>query len=137
MKKILSIIFAIGLFSLSGFSTNAAEVRNTPNQAADHLILSVLGDEISKAVASYYKQDDPNSLFIVYGHGNSKDFVNVLQSEKGHELDTNYVVKVDITPQKKGILGKDTISFGIDQSSQSGNMKIKLLDYQHVDPKDK
>ena len=137
MKKILSFIFAICLFSLSGFSTNAAEVKNTPNQAADHLILSVLGNEINRAVASYYKQEDPNSFFIKYGHGNSKDFVNVIQSEKGNELDYNYVVKVNITPQKKGALGKDTISFGIDQSNQSGNMKIKLLDYKHVDPKDK
>jgi hypothetical protein len=135
MKKLLGIVLVIGLLTIGSHNSTVNAKDLNDEQASDHFLLSLLSDEIQKAVADYYKDEVgrgahngvPTSIFIKYGHDNKKHAVEVFQSEKGHELESSFVVKVNITPQKKGELGRDTITFGIEPDKIS----IKTLDYKH------
>ncbi|MGP7815711.1 hypothetical protein [Niallia sp. 01092] len=82
----------------------------------------------------YQISTNSDSIFIKYGH-DSKDIpvIEMVQSGKGHELPNSYVVKINVTPQKKGILGRDTITFGVEPNkNEKGNIEIRMLDYKHT-----
>ncbi|WP_445505935.1 DUF3888 domain-containing protein [Niallia sp. 03190] len=114
------------------------------NEATDYFLLSLFSNEIRHSVAEHYKTDNvsfgsSDSIFIKYGH-DSKDIpvVEMVQSGKGHELPNSYLVKINVTPQKKGILGRDTITFGVEPNkNEKGNIEIRMLDYKHTAPSEK
>jgi hypothetical protein len=136
MKKLLCVGLVIGLLTVGGYTFTVHAQNSNDEQVSDYLILSILRDEMQKAVADYYQNDvgigadgdTQTSIFIKYEHDNNKDLVEVLQSEKGHELEYSYVVRVNITPQKNGDLGRDTITFGIETEPE---LSVKMLNYKH------
>jgi hypothetical protein len=145
MKKLIT-VFAICLSTLSSnvMSAHAETQQNFKNQVqvSDHFMLSLLSDEIRKSVANYYKEEkvsvgSPESIFIKYGHDDNKGLVEVFQSKKGHQLKNSFVVKVNVTPQKHGMLGRDTITFGVEPNNPKGNIEVKMLAYNPTDPKSK
>jgi hypothetical protein len=141
MKKIIW-VFTFVLLLLSNNiiiveASNKHESKEYKEQANDHFMLSILSNEIQKAVANYYKEEQvsvgsPDSIFIKYGHDNHDDVVKLLQSEKGHELENSFVVKINVTPQRHGMLGRDTITFGVEPENKQGDIKINMLEYKHT-----
>jgi len=138
MKKYLSIGLMLGILAL-GNSTSTVNAKGfNCNEPSNNFMLSLLSQDIQRAASKYYKTENvsvgnPDSIFIKYGHDNNKGAVEVLQSEKGHELTNSYVVKINITPQKKDMLGRDTITFGVEpESQQTKGIEINMLEYKHT-----
>jgi hypothetical protein len=135
--KYLSVGMFIGMLAFGSTTFTASAEGTNSTEASNYFMLSLLSKDIQEAVSNYYKEENvsvgnPDSIFIKYGHDDNRGVVEVLQSEKGHELASSYVVKVKITPQKKGMLGRDTITFGVEPENQTKGIKINMLDYKHT-----
>jgi hypothetical protein len=137
MRKYLSVGMIIGMLALGGTTFTASAKGSNSTEPSNNFMLSLLSKDIQEAVSNYYKEENvsvgnPNSIFIKYGHDDNRGMVEILQSEKGHELASSYVVKVKITPQKKGMLGRDTITLGVEPENQTKGININMLDYKHT-----
>jgi hypothetical protein len=137
MRKYLSVGMMIGMLALGSTTFTASAKGSNSKEPSNNFMLSLLSEDIQEAVSYYYKEENvsvgsPDSIFIKYGHDDKKGVVEVLQSEKGHELPNSYVVKVKITPQKKGMLGRDTITFGVEPENQTKGIEVNMLDYKHT-----
>ncbi|MGJ7910465.1 DUF3888 domain-containing protein [Neobacillus sp. LXY-1] len=138
MKKYLCVGLIVGMLALGNSTFTANAKGSKGKEPSNNFMLSLLSKDIQLAVSNYYKEENvsvgsPDSIFIKYGHDDNKGVVEIFQSEKGHELPNSYVVKVNITPQKKGMLGRDTITFGIEpENQQDKGIEINMLDYKHI-----
>ncbi|MEI5906656.1 hypothetical protein WAK64_06245 [Bacillus spongiae] len=125
--------------------TNAEHKHNSiiSEQSNDQFIMSLFQQEIQRAVANYYNEEvgTPGSIFIMY-YWDHPDYhiIEVDQSEKGHLLEYTYngkkqhypyVVKFTVEPQKNGVLGTDTITFGIRPQSYTNDLEVNMLNYEH------
>ncbi|MBO2536471.1 DUF3888 domain-containing protein [Rummeliibacillus suwonensis] len=144
MKKLLLTVgLVVGSIATTGGYSFAAKSQDSNNlnsskQATDYFMLSLLSDKVNEAVSNYYKEKvsigNPDSIFIKYGQYTNISPVQVFISEKGNRLKNSFVVKVNVMPQKNGILGKDTITFGVETK---GDIQIRMLDYKHTALEDK
>ncbi|WP_312755716.1 DUF3888 domain-containing protein [Rummeliibacillus suwonensis] len=143
MKKLLLTVgLVVGSIATGGYSFAAksqdSNNLNSSKQATDYFMLSLLSDKVNEAVSNYYKENvsigNPDSIFIKYGQYTNISPVQVFISEKGNRLKNSFVVKVNVMPQKNGILGKDTITFGVETK---GDIQIRMLDYKHTALEDK
>lgn len=137
MRKFLGVGLMIGILALGSTTFTVSAKGSESKEPSNNFMLSLLSEDIQEAVSNYYKEENvsvgsPDSIFIKYGHDDNRGVVEVLQSEKGHELPNSYVVKVKITPQKKGMLGRDTITFGVEPEIQTKGIEVNMLDYQHT-----
>lgn len=135
MKKFTCVIIVL-LILCSSFTSVQAQTSNKhkhdskgPEQALDHFMLELFGDEIRNAVTKQYNDD---SIFVSYDWWNKDyDVVEIDQSEKGHKLENSYVVKFTVKPGNKGT---DTITFGVEPPRNNEKLEINLLRYEHKAP---
>ncbi|UOQ92217.1 DUF3888 domain-containing protein [Halobacillus shinanisalinarum] len=152
MKRLLiTVIVLLCLFT--GFSFASAQAQNSnghntvgQEQAVDQLLLDLFNKEISNAVANYYKK---GSISFQYDWWDKDyDVVEVDQSEKGHVLESPFVVKFTVMPTKTkhnsrtntttlgpSLGGTDTRTFGVEPGDLTNGIKIKMLNYEHNEPK--
>lgn len=140
MKKVMFACMVALLTLGSNFGTTYAQNLNQHDskgqeQAFDQLLLSLYNEQISNAVANHYKNDSIHFQFDWWNK--NYDVVEVDQTEKGHRLQSPFVVKFTVIPAKKDgtQLGTDTIILGIAPDVEdSKQTDVKLLNYVHRDP---
>jgi hypothetical protein len=145
-KVFVGIIVSIIIFSSVGMNPHA-ETRPKHKhdsagmeQASDQLYLALFESRIREAIANYYKDDSIHWQYSWWAK--DYDVVEVDQSEKGHELAKPFVIKFTVLTYKDSrALGTDAITFGVtpgdslSPNEKHHNTKIKLLDFQHQNPK--
>ena len=149
MRKLICVFVA-----LLAFGTNILPVQAEKNhqhsskgqeQIFGNFFLKLYQDEISTAVKGYYNDD---SIRIGYDWWDKNyDVVELLQSEKGREYTSSYLLKFTVLTysayvpkEKTKYLGIDTITFGVEpilnnkELNPKGQPVVKFINFQHNNP---
>ncbi|MDZ5713826.1 DUF3888 domain-containing protein [Jeotgalibacillus haloalkalitolerans] len=147
IKRLIVLALFLTLVATVGFTSrdkiqaenNTENYANRSQQVQNHFMVSLFQEEIQKAVSNYYESEvgtsSKDAIQIMY-HWWEENYkvVEVLQTEKGQNLENSYVIKFTIVPQRKEQLGTDTITFGVEPKSAQNELEVKMLKYEHKAP---